>query len=120
MKTKVIIAGIILAGAATIAVVIDKKDKLVQPVNPLSTSAGIPVIPLAQKDTPKVNPAHGLPGHRCDLAVGAPLPVSAETSAPAAAPPTINMTPQQPTVVKVNPAHGMPGHRCDLQVGAPL
>lgn len=22
---------------------------------------------------PKTNPAHGLPGHRCDLAVGAPL-----------------------------------------------
>src|SRR6218665_1308736 len=39
-----------------------------------------------------LNPAHGQPGHRCDIAVGAPL-----SSAPAA-------TAQQPTVVQSAPA----------------
>ncbi len=119
MRTKLIIAGIILAGATT-AFMMAKKDKPVQAVNSFSTSQGISPIAYDQKEAlKKVNPAHGMPGHRCDLAVGAPLP-TAGSAAPAAALPTINMTPQQPTVVKVNPAHGMPGHRCDLQVGAPL
>lgn len=76
-----------------------------------------------------LNPAHGQPGHRCDIAVGAPL-----SSAPAA-------TPQQPAVVQstpvatqavpaaaptnvtapgMNPPHGQPGHDCSIAVGAPL
>jgi len=33
-----------------------------------------------------LNPAHGQPGHRCDIAVGAPL-----NSAPAAQPQTIQV-----------------------------
>jgi len=83
--------------------------------------------------TQGINPAHGQPGHRCDIAVGAPL-----NSAPTQGQAT---TTQQPQMVQVNggqqqvvttttapakvakgmnPAHGQPGHRCDIPVGAPL
>ena len=76
-----------------------------------------------------LNPAHGQPGHRCDIAVGAPL-----NSKPSQAPATgnktittqnIQATPQVVTTpVKtakgMNPPHGQPGHRCDIGVGEPL
>lgn len=95
-----------------------------------------PPVPIAGA-SPKVNPAHGLPGHRCDLQVGAPLPqagsVSATQVVPAApsgqAGPTVQsiVAPPPPNTgspisgsKKVNPAHGQPGHRCDIAVGAPL
>lgn len=80
-------------------------------------------------DTKGLNPAHGQPGHRCDLAVGAPL-----NSAPIQGQPVATQTAQtnagQQQVVTVaapakvakgmNPPHGQPGHRCDIAVGAPL
>ena len=76
-----------------------------------------------------MNPEHGKPGHRCEIAVGAPL-----NSAPvktAIAPTTITQptTVSQPAITQpaktitakgMNPAHGEPGHRCDISVGAPL
>jgi len=81
-----------------------------------------------------MNPAHGQPGHRCDIAVGAPLS-SAPTQNPGTAP-TVQTAPQSvsktttinpPQVAKpvavakgMNPSHGQPGHRCDIAVGAPL
>ena len=106
------------------------------PTQPAKTGAGL-------------NPAHGQPGHRCDIAVGAPLdskPTAATTTnAPAAAPTIIqggspvNANTQKSTVSPIpvtpvatapqtttttapgmNPAHGQPGHRCDIAVGAPL
>lgn len=64
-----------------------------------------------------LNPAHGELGHRCDIAIGAPL-----NSAPA----TNSDTTQSGTPVinsgeiKLNPEHGLPGHRCDVKVGDPL
>ena len=70
-----------------------------------------------------LNPAHGAPGHKCELPVGAPL-----NSAPTQG----NMpqaSPQMPAPVapttnangpKLNPEHGQPGHKCELPVGAPL
>jgi hypothetical protein len=91
--------------------------------------------------SPKVNPAHGLPGHRCELAVGAPLPDVGPAPAtqaqvvPAALagqagptvqsiaippPPANSGSPISGGSKKVNPAHGQPGHRCDIAVGAPL
>lgn len=90
------------------------------------------VQPVAQTATPPVgqglNPAHGQPGHRCDIAVGAPL-----NSAPAAAtttpqvqtitmpsPPATNVAKPVKTAPGMNPPHGQPGHRCDISVGAPL
>ena len=72
----------------------------------------------------KVNPAHGLPGHRCDLPVGAPLNgTAANTATPTStnntqsttvSPVRVNQTPS------VNPPHGEPGHDCAVPVGAPL
>lgn len=96
-----------------------------------------------------MNPPHGQPNHRCDIAVGAPLnsppgqgaqqqaaPTSAQpsqggflggnaqTQAPAQqAAPQQQMPPQQTAPGmkgKPNPAHGQPGHRCDVSVGQPL
>ncbi|WP_139377461.1 hypothetical protein [Daejeonella lutea] len=136
MRTIVIIGGIILAGATVIAVVQnDKKKDATSEVHQTGDGHDQPVQPPASPSaTPTINPAHGLPGHRCDLAVGAPLP-AAGSSVPSQSSPVINMTPSQmqpasqtpsptpapsATGVKINPAHGLPGHRCDLQVGAPL
>lgn len=96
-----------------------------------------------------MNPPHGQPGHRCDIAVGAPLNSppgkgAGQTSAPAAqssqsgflggnaqaqAPAQQQAAPQQQMPKqetapgmkgKPNPAHGQPGHRCDVSVGQPL
>lgn len=72
----------------------------------------------------KVNPEHGQPGHRCDIAVGAPLnstpaPITQQTQ-----PAPINQpqpaTPKFTTATGMNPEHGKPGHRCDIGVGTPL
>jgi hypothetical protein len=86
-------------------------------------------------DTNGINPAHGQPGHRCDIAVGAPLN-SAQTqqvqttNTQTAQPVQVNAGQQNVVTtttvapVKVgkgmNPSHGQPGHRCDIPVGAPL
>ena len=81
-----------------------------------------------------LNPQHGEPGHRCDIAVGAPLNAPAAgtiqpgvpTTAPsatvaAATPDTKKVTPNStPATAALNPKHGEPGHRCDIAVGAPL
>ena len=77
-----------------------------------------------------LNPAHGQPNHRCDIAVGAPLgsPAKQVQPMPAAQPTptaTLPATPPQPakvaaTTAGLNPAHGKPNHRCDIAVGAPL
>lgn len=88
--------------------------------------------------TGKVNPPHGQPGHRCDIAVGAPLDQAPAAKTPATqsqpaspgASPTLNtVKPPTPTpapatgaatAAGTNPPHGQPGHRCDIAVGAPL
>ena len=81
-----------------------------------------------------MNPAHGQPGHRCDIPVGQPL----NSAPPQAGTQNINVTPNgqtmqiAPTPVQngnakavktasgMNPPHGAPGHRCDIPVGQPL
>jgi len=93
-----------------------------QPLNTAATTAGL-------------NPAHGQPGHRCEIAVGAPLnsapttpqqPVITTTAKPTtvATPVVSQINPVQPAVTStatgLNPEHGKPGHRCDISVGAPL
>ncbi len=76
----------------------------------------------------RLNPPHGEPGHRCEIAVGAPL--DDETTSPLEVKqspiilPDAN-SPNQITPISngsgmKNPAHGEPGHRCDIPVGAPL
>ena len=81
-----------------------------------------------------INPAHGKPGHRCDIAVGAPLNSAATQgqAATAQTAQTVQVNPNQKNVVTttmaapakvakgMNPAHGQPGHRCDIPVGSPL
>jgi hypothetical protein len=91
-----------------------------------------PTLPAGNSAGPKLNPAHGQPGHDCKIAVGAPLDGSA------AAKPIIENSEIKPTIptpgatpspilpasntagVKLNPAHGQPGHDCKIAVGQPL
>lgn len=82
-------------------------------------------------DTKGINPAHGQPGHRCDIAVGAPLNSAPTQQVQATQGQTVQVNPTQQNVVTtttapvktakgMNPPHGQPGHRCDIPVGAPL
>jgi hypothetical protein len=64
-----------------------------------------------------MNPPHGQPGHRCDIAVGAPL--NSKPTQPTATTATTNQAIQK-VAPGMNPPHGEPGHRCDIAVGAPL
>ena len=95
---------------------------------PQTINTNIPVQPTAVAVSPpvntsgkKLNPKHGEAGHRCDLAVGAPLDSKPTGSA--------TTTSSQATVIQqapvkvakgMNPPHGQPNHRCDIAVGAPL
>lgn len=82
-----------------------------------------------------MNPPHGQPGHRCEIAVGAPLnsapvakaPTPAVNTVPATNAPNTEMkttsaTPTVPakTLPGMNPPHGQPGHLCEIPVGQPL
>lgn len=106
---------------------------------PTTTSAPRVITTTAPQPTmtsvtaPGMNPPHGQPGHRCDIAVGAPLNSKPAPSitVPGNSQPsniTINQAPAQPIVQaplnmtgkRLNPPHGQPGHRCDVQVGQPL
>lgn len=100
----------------------------VTPVN----SVNQPSAPVISKAG--LNPAHGQPGHRCDIPVGSPLDSKPTqptvntvsqpatiTPTPSPAAPVINTNPAPGAVAAgLNPAHGQPGHRCDIAVGAPL
>jgi hypothetical protein len=78
--------------------------------------------------TTRLNPPHGQPGHRCDIAVGKPLDGKASTptttTLPSALPnltsPTITPPASSTVAPGMNPSHGQPGHRCDIPVGKPL
>ncbi len=100
----------------------------------VNTVAAQPVAAVKTTGNSALNPAHGQPGHRCDIAVGAPLnsPVT-KSAAPAVTqnvtttPATVTATPAAAATpvstdpnVKLNPAHGQPGHDCSIAVGAPL
>ena len=75
-----------------------------------------------------MNPAHGQPGHRCDIPVGAPLNTAVAASKTATtqlvSKPNVTVTPAvtstAPTPKGMNPPHGQAGHRCEIPVGAPL
>ncbi|MGB7785730.1 MAG: hypothetical protein WBL27_06490 [Salinimicrobium sp.] len=76
------------------------------------------------EDSIKVNPAHGLPGHTCDLPVGAPLnsaTAKTNTTTPVSELPSSSVSPiridQRP---ELNPAHGEQYHDCSIPVGAKL
>ena len=94
-------------------------------VQPSSTQ---PATTQPATSTAGLNPEHGKPGHRCDIAVGAPLN-SQPAATTAAAPPKVQATqvatpattpaPTGPKP-KLNPAHGQPYHDCAIKVGDPL
>ncbi|MDI1316536.1 hypothetical protein [Flavobacterium sp.] len=91
-----------------------------------------------------MNPAHGQPGHRCDIAVGAPLnspatkpaattinPAKASFTTSTVSNPTATGSSGVPDLLKpnaapaptapgMNPPHGQEGHQCGVAVGAPL
>lgn len=85
-------------------------------------------VPATTTTTAALNPAHGMPGHRCDIAVGAPLNSPANATAPASvqmntAPqsaPAMQVAPSTTGKILINPPHGQPGHDCSVEVGKPL
>lgn len=112
------------------------------PVNPVSVTPNNNNTSNTSNSTSPVttatglNPAHGEPGHRCDIPVGTPLSQAPKTTsvtttptvtAPTVTAPQITTTPTvqnttttTATAPGMNPAHGQPGHRCDIPVGQPL
>ena len=130
----------------------------VQPTNPQTVAQPAQTITQSQPVTnqqqvvtkPGMNPPHGQPGHRCDIAVGAPLnskpnatatpstaagqanytkttstPNQTSTSTPAGAaiatPAILNPSATTTTTAPgMNPPHGQEGHQCGIAVGAPL
>lgn len=67
-----------------------------------------------------MNPAHGQPGHRCDIPVGAPLNNDGNIKVTPTQMDMNNTNSVQTSNSGLNPAHGQPGHRCDIKVGDPL
>jgi len=114
-------------------------QKLVTPGTTIPVSSQAAATPLPQPavdpaavttTAPGMNPPHGKPNHRCDIAVGAPLnspvakPVTQNVANAPAVPATAASVQQTTTDTKtppgMNPPHGKAGHRCDIAVGAPL
>lgn len=87
-----------------------------------STNSQKPALSNPSNGTVVLNPEHGKPGHRCDIAVGAPL----NTGTPKATVTTTKATVTPPEAIQAsskegtNPPHGQANHRCDIAVGAPL
>ncbi len=130
--------------AATTPAITTGPQQVVSKANPTGNVPSLNIQPATGQKNPIVinppanasaaaglNPEHGKPGHRCDIAVGAPLnsqpTAAAQPAAVNATPqPTIKSTPTTLTAPPVitaagmNPEHGKPGHRCDIAVGAPL
>ena len=119
----------------------DNKEQLVAPSVSPTTDTTLPAnidSAAAFKAGVALNPQHGQPGHRCDIAVGAPLNPPATNIQPivsATPPTTLSSSPNTNTNIDaqkvvlpqvntstagLNPKHGEPGHRCDIAVGAPL
>ena len=136
----------------------NKSDNNEQLAAPSVSQTTNPIFPVSNDSLAKsnsdagvvLNPQHGQPGHRCDIAVGAPLntpvpnssvqpisiqptatptttPTTTSTVAPTVAPtitPTNEIKKAAPVsntaTANLNPKHGEPGHRCDIAVGAPL
>lgn len=140
--TPVTIADTLLSDTAKTTAAINTAPVVTQsqalPAKNNVTISTTPAVAQSQAVTTKItaglNPAHGQPGHRCDITVGAPLnsPVQ-NTASPQVQSSPVTTTPviqQQATgqkapsignsTGKINPPHGQPGHDCAVQVGAPL
>lgn len=94
----------------------------VDSTNMFNASSAGERISAEKNATASLNPEHGKPGHRCDIAVGAPLN-AAPVKSPQAPASQNNILPAQAgnnNSVGLNPPHGQPGHDCAIPVGEPL
>lgn len=114
------ILGVILV----VALLTNNSSEKTQAVAPPAPVAGQQPASGSSGAAAKVNPAHGQPGHRCDIAVGALLPSGPAAAAPGApSAPATDMAPvreEADAAIALNPAHGQPGHVCEVPVGRPL
>lgn len=112
-------------GVAVLSLFSSCKDEANGEATEQNQTNTVPTQTGEQGETAQLNPAHGLPGHRCDLPVGAPLnsngstqmqqnTTQTTTQSSSVSPIRIDQTP------KVNPPHGQPGHDCSVPVGAEL
>lgn len=96
-----------------------------------TVSDSAPKVSTPNAEPIALNPAHGLSGHRCDIAVGAPLnsapntnsapaPVQMNTAPATQNAPMMQSAPSTGGKVLINPPHGQPGHDCAVEVGKPL
>lgn len=106
------------------------QNQTTQTPSPAQNAVQNQVAPTA----PGMNPPHGQPNHRCDIAVGAPLNSPKGATPPAPSVPAPVQQPQGRASVQqvdmssgttatppgMNPPHGQEGHRCEIAVGAPL
>ena len=92
------------------------------PVNPTTNTSPQNMENSEAQETAQLNPAHGLPGHRCDIPVGAPLNTTGtmKQATPQAQPSSTVSPVRIDQTPKVNPPHGQPGHDCTVPVGAEL
>lgn len=120
-----------------------KKEPVTEPAPQIeATSNEVTETPVATETVDNtsneaLNPAHGQPGHRCEIPVGAPLssaPGAQATNLPNQGAPAGDNKPflvndaakQQMGGAKsassgqINPPHGQPGHDCAVPVGQPL
>lgn len=101
-------------------------------ISPVQNENPATVVGESQAAGVRLNPPHGEPGHRCEIAVGAPLDSEPTNTQQVINPsaPQLNDAPQ-PVMIqepaqtatgkgKINPPHGEPGHDCAVAVGAPL
>ncbi len=117
-------------GDASTEVKADGTDSMFKSENTVNAGTNISTEPAktietvlgVEKKTGGTNPAHGQPGHVCELPVvtGIPDKMPASNITTQATTPIQSITPQPNTKPGLNPAHGQPGHRCDIAVGAPL
>jgi hypothetical protein len=139
----------------------EQQPTIVPNVEPVPTQNSInpnqQQVNMPQQNTPQMvnqapvatkagmNPPHGQAGHRCDIAVGAPLnsPVSKATTptattgkasftttttstpnptstTPTGTPDLLKTDTPVATAPGMNPPHGQVGHDCAVAVGAPL
>ena len=120
------------SGTATTATPVQITPQTTQSAPVVQTTTAPPptIVPVSQPSAgqPKLNPAHGQPGHDCAIAVGQPLKSTTTNVSP-----IINTQPTQAAQTttapaskpvagqpRLNPAHGQPGHDCSIGVGLPL